>query len=162
MKQKLIDLCRERDKPFGMIVRKLDYPSGASVAELRNMATVMAQSGANTRLVTLPILVYRVYPDGKEEMVRSVRFRGLSTRSFLDIIAASDENYVFDFVDSNAPFALMGGGSFINGAAVIAPAVLFEELEFEPVREETMKPPVVPPPILSGESLTVQRSEARP
>jgi hypothetical protein len=146
LKKKLLDLCRERSKPYGMLVRKLDYPSSASVDELRRLA----QSSGNQRPVSLPLLVYKVYPDGREELVRSLRFHGVSTRSFKDILAASDESYVFDFVDSNAPFALMGAGSFTTSASVIAPSLLFDELELEPVQEETPKPPIVPPPPLSG------------
>jgi len=152
MKKKLIDLCRERNKPYGILIRKMDFPSSASIGELRRMAALSAQSGGNSRLTTLPLLVYRVYPDGREELVRSLRFRDLSTRSFKDILAASDENYVFDFIDSNAPFALMGAGSFIVSASVIAPAVLFDDLELEPIQEEVAKPPIVPPPPLTGES----------
>jgi TldD protein len=146
LKKKLMDLCRERSKPYGMLVRKLDYPSSASVDQLRRLA----QSSGNQRPVSMPLLVYRVYPDGREELVRSLRFHGVSTRSFKDILAASDESYVFDFVDSNAPFALMGAGSFTTSASVIAPALLFDELELEPVQEETPKPPIVPPPPLGG------------
>jgi TldD protein len=149
MKQKLIQMCRDQNKPYGMLVRKLDYPSSASGEEFRRMATAMAQSGGNTRPVSLPLLVYRVYPDGREELVRDVRFRGLSTKSFRDILSASDETTVFDYIDSNAPFALMGAGTFVTTVSVIAPAVLFEELEFEPVQEDTAKPPIVPPPPVS-------------
>jgi hypothetical protein len=144
LKKKLMDLCRERSKPYGMLVRKLDYPASASVDELRRMA----QSSGSQRPVSVPLLVYRVYPDGREELVRSLRFHGVSTRSFKDILAASDESYVFDFIDSNAPFALMGAGSFTTSASVIAPSILFDELELEPVQEETPKPPIVPPPPL--------------
>ena len=93
-----------------------------------------------------PLLAYKVYPDGREELVRGLFFHGVSTRSFKDIAAASDENFVFDLIDSNAPFALVGAGSFTTTASVIAPAVLFEELELEPAKEETPKPPIVPPP----------------
>src|SRR5260370_36985990 len=105
-----------------------------------------------------------------EELVRGVRFRGLSTPSFKDIVAASDESYVFAFIDSNAPFALMGAGSFITNASVIAPAVLFDELELEPIQEDLPRPPIVPAPPLSRapalrhtHSLTVvaQRTERR-
>jgi len=134
----------------------LDYPSSASVDELRRLA----QSGGNTRPVSLPLLVYRVYPDGREELVRSLRFRGVSTRSLKDIVAASDENYVFDFIDSNAPFALMGAGSFTTSASVIAPSLLFDELELEPVQEETPKLPIVAPPTLGTES-SKQKAESR-
>jgi hypothetical protein len=84
--------------------------------------------------------------------VRGLFFQGTSIRSFKDIVAASDENYVFDLIDSNAPFALVGAGSFTTTASVISPAVLFEELELEPAKEENPKPPIVPPPALTGQA----------
>lgn len=161
MKKKLIDLCRERNKPYGLLVRKMDFPSSASIAELRRMAgSPRGENGANLPRAALPLLVYRVYPDGREELLRSLRFEELNTRSLRDIVAASDENYVFDFIDSNAPFALMGGGSFITNTSVIAPAVLFEELELAPVQEEIQKPPIVPPPPLESENS--RRAARRP
>ncbi len=149
LKKKLIELCRQRNKPYAILIRKMDYPSSGSIDELRRMSASVAQSGGGTRPVIMPLLIYRVYPDGREELVRGLRFRGLSTRSLKDITAASDENYVFDFMDSPVPFALMGAGNFVTNASVIAPAILFDELELEPVQEDLPKPPIVPPPPLS-------------
>ncbi|MGI8744362.1 MAG: metallopeptidase TldD-related protein [Bryobacteraceae bacterium] len=150
LKKKLIDLCRARNKPYGMLVRKLDYPSSASIAELQKSSSAMAQSGGGTRPVSLPLLVYRVYPDGREELVRGLRFRGLSTRSFKDISGASEDSQVFNFMDSPYPFALMGVGGFVANSSVIAPGLLFEELEFEPTQEDLPKLPIVPPPSMAG------------
>ncbi len=148
MKKKLIDLCRAGNKPYGILIRKLDYPSTASIEELGQVA----QAAGGSHAVVPPLLAYKIYPDGREELVRGLLFHGVSTRSLKDIVAASDENYVFDLIDSNAPFALVGAGTFTTTAAVIAPAVLFEELELEPAKEETLKPPIVPPPALTGAS----------
>ncbi len=146
LKKKLIEMIKQRNKPYGMLVRKLDYPSGMSVDELRRATTAMAQSGGGTRPVAPPVLVFRVYPDGREELVRGLRFRGVSTRSFRDIAAAGSDNFVFNFLDSQLPFALMGAGGFISNASVVAPAVLFEELELERTQDDLPKLPVVPPP----------------
>ena len=146
MKKKLIDLCRSGNKPYGILIRKLDYPSTGSIAEWQQMA----QASDGDRLMVPPLLAYKVYPDGREELVRGLLFHGVSARSFKDIVAVSDENYVFDLIDSNAPFALVGAGSFTTTSSIIAPAVLFEELELEPKKEETPKPPIVPPPTLTG------------
>ena len=148
LKKKLIDLCRQANKPYGILIRKLDYPSTASLDELQQVG----QASGGTHPVVLPLLAYRIYPDGREELVRGLFFHGASVRSFKDIVAASDENYVFDMIDSNAPFALVGAGSFTTTASVIAPAVLFEEMELEPAKEETPKPPIVPPPTLTSQS----------
>jgi TldD protein len=144
MKKKLIDMCKERNKPYGIIVRKLDWPSAATLDELRREMSSMAMSG--NRPVSIPLLVYRVDVDGKEELIRGVRFRGLSTRSFKDIVAASDQPYVYNFMDSLAPFAVVGGAGFITNSTVVAPAVLFDDLELEQILDETPNPPIVPPP----------------
>jgi len=148
MKQRLIQMCHDRNKPYGILIRQLDYPSSASIPELRRLL----QAAGSDRPVAPPLLAYKVYPDGREELLRGVRFRDVSTRSLKDIAAVSDESYVFGLIDSDAPFALMGAGSFITTASVIAPAVLFDELELEPVQEEVPKPPIVPAPPLSGQS----------
>lgn len=149
LKKKLIELCKQRNKPYGIIVRKLDWPSSASIEELRRELSGMAMSGGGSRPVSLPLLVYRVDTDGKEELVRGVRFRGLSTRSFKDIIAASDQPYIYNYMDSTAPFALMGAGGFVTNSTIIAPSVLFEEVELEQILDEMPKLPIVPPPPVS-------------
>lgn len=154
MKKKLIDMCRQANKPYGILIRKLDYPSTASISELERVF----QAGGGSRAVVPPLLAYKVYPDGREELVRGLLFRDVSTRAFKDIVAASDENYVFDMIDSNAPFALVGGGTFITTSSIIAPAILFEEMELEPQKDETPKPPIVPPPPLMGQPSTTARA----
>jgi hypothetical protein len=138
LKQKLIDMSKERNKPYGILIRKLDSPGSAS----------------GPHGVASPLLAYRVYPDGREELVRSLQFHGVSTRSFKDIVSASDENYVLDLIDSNPR------GNFISTASVIAPAVLFEELELAPIEEETPKPPIVPPPTLGVTPPTAAGAQA--
>jgi hypothetical protein len=90
--------------------------------------------------------VYRVYPDGREELVRGLRFRGVSTRALRDILGASKETALFDFVNNSFPMAMVGGPGYMAPTAVVAPALLFDEIEFERPQEQLPKPPVVPPP----------------
>jgi TldD protein len=144
LKAKLIELCRQRNKPYGMLVRKMDFPSSAAIAEARGL--LAASQSAGGRPVSSPILVYRVYQDGREELVRGLRFRGLDTRSLKDILAASSEQYAFDFLDNTAPFALTGGAAFVSEASVVAPAILIDDLEMDRAGQAFEKPPLVPPP----------------
>jgi hypothetical protein len=139
-------MLKDRDKPFGMLVRRLDYPFSSTGGDLQQLMASAAQSGGSARPASPPILLYRVYPDGREELVRGLRFRGVSTRSLRDIVAASTETALFDFVNNGAPLAFLGAGGLIAPAAVIAPGLLFEELELERPEEQLQKPPIVPPP----------------
>jgi len=142
LKKKLIELCKARNKPYGMIVRKMDFPSSAAASEVRQLLS--GQQGGQP--VSLPILVYKIYPDGHEELVRGLRFRGLNARSLKDILAAGDDSAAFEFLDNTAPFALMGGGGFTAETCVVAPSILIDDLELHPVEEEQPKLPLVPAP----------------
>jgi TldD protein len=141
LKTKLIEMVKQRGKSFGYMVRKMDFPSTASMDELGRMNN-------NGGLVAKPLLLYRVYPDGREELVRGMRFRGLGLRSMKDIAFASKESYRQDIMGSPAPLSLTGAGGFVTSCSIIAPALLFEDLELEPIREETPRVPLVEPPSL--------------
>ena len=90
----------------------------------------------------------QVYPDGREELVRGLRFRGFNARSLKDILAAGDDITTFEFLDNAAPFALMGGAGYVTNATVVAPSILIDDLELHPLEDELPKLPVVPAPEL--------------
>jgi hypothetical protein len=146
LKRKMIEICKTRSKPYGILIRKMDFPSSAPFDELRRLLAGSANSGGSAKPVSIPILAYRVYPDGREELVRGLRFRGFNARAFKDILAASDESFVFEFLDNGAPMALMGAGNTIAQSCVIAPSLLIDDLEMERMEEEFPKIPIVPPP----------------
>jgi TldD protein len=146
LRKQLIDLCKKRGKPYGILIRKLDYPSSMSIPEFQALATGSMQGGGGSRPLSPPVLAYRVYPDGHEELVRGLRFRGFSSRLLRDITAASDDAYVFNFVNNGLPFALIGAGGYVAPSTIVSPAVLFDEIELERPQEERSKPPVVPSP----------------
>jgi len=149
LRERLLDLCRRRNKPYGLLIRKLDFPTSASLNELRHLAAIAGQRGGGS-LVSPPLLVYRLYPDGREELVRGLQFSRLSARSLRDILAASDETHRFDFMGNRAPLSMMGAGGFVTTCTVVAPSVLFDELELERLEAELPVLPVVPPPPLDG------------
>jgi len=146
LKTRLIQMCKERDKPYGLLIRKLDFPFVGSGAEIQTLQNASANSGGSVRPVSPPILMYRVYPDGHEELVRGMRFRGLSTRSLRDILAASTETTVFDYINNGAPLARSGVGGYIALTSVISPGLLFDELEVDQLQNTLQKPALVPPP----------------
>lgn len=149
LKARMIDMLKQRDKQFGFIVRKMDFPSTASGNEVRRLISGAARSGG-ARPVSLPLRIYRVYIDGHEEMVRGLRFRALNVRSLKDIVAAADDVNVFSYPENGQPFALMGAGSETAETSVIAPSLLIDDLELVRVEDEQPKLPLVPAPELSS------------
>ena len=82
-----------------------------------------------------PLVMYKVYPDGKEEQVRGVQIARIDLRSFKDVLAFGDQLYV-----SNS-------GRGTQGRTVAAPAMLFEELDLAKIDEDFDKPPILPAPV---------------
>jgi TldD protein len=146
LKKRLIQMTADRGKPYGLLVRKLNYPYAGTRDDLAVLAQASRQSGGSTEPLSPPILIYRVYPDGREELVRGLRFRGASTRMLRDIVAASQETAVFEFVNNSAPLAYLGYGGYVAATSVVAPGLLFEEMELELPQEPLQKRAIVPPP----------------
>jgi len=112
LKKKLIEICKQDNKPFGYYVETL---AGAS-----------------------PRLLYRVYADGHQELVRGAAFDELDTRTLRnDLIAVGNDPLV-----SNRQGAVP--------ATVISPSVLFDELEVKRSTRQNNKLPEYPPPALSS------------
>jgi predicted Zn-dependent protease len=143
LEKKLIELVKARGLAYGVVVRKMDYPSTASLDELRRMFNT-ADSAAHP--VSSPVLVYKVYPDGREELVRGLRFHELNARSLKDILVAGDDSTAFDYLDNGAPLALVGAGSYTTESCVVAPSIIIDDVELQPMGEELPKLPVAPPP----------------
>jgi hypothetical protein len=144
LKKKLIDLIQQRGLPYGMIVRKMDFPSSASIDEARKI--LAAGGGGSAKPLSIPLYAYRLYPDGREELVRGERFKGVNARSLKDILAAGDDSVTFNYLDNGAPFALLGYGSGAAEVTVVAPSVLVDDLELSKVDDELPKLPIVPSP----------------
>jgi len=148
LKKQLIQICQARNQAYGILVRKLDFPSTAPVDELRRLMAANARDGnGGSHPVSLPILIYKVDKDGKEQLIRGVRFRELNVRSLRDIRAAGDDLNVLDYLENGAPMALRGAGSYAAEASVVAPSLLVDDLEVRKLDDELPKLPIVPSPL---------------
>jgi hypothetical protein len=150
LKKQLLEICKARNQAYGIIVRKMDFPSSASIDELRRFMAANSRDGSGSHPFSLPVLIYKVSLDGKEELIRGVRFRELNGRSLRDIRAAGNDNTVFDYLDNGAPLALMGAGAYAAESSIIAPSVLLDDVELRKLDDELPKLPVVPSPLVAG------------
>jgi hypothetical protein len=82
-----------------------------------------------------PLEMYKVYPDGREELVRGGEAPNIDLRAFKRILAVGDEPYVLNYASSQAAMT------------IAAPALLFEELDINPIDRDFDKPPYLPAPL---------------
>lgn len=117
LKQELLDAVADEGLDFGVRVASL----GAV--------------GDGGRGGTNPLLMYRVYPDGREELVRGAEIARLDFKAFKRIMAAGDTPFV-----RNTSYGLLG-------QTVAVPALLFEELDLAKIDRDFDKPPILPTPL---------------
>ncbi len=147
IRKKMIDLCQQRGLTYAIVVKKMDFPSTAALDEARKM---IAGAGAGRSAVSQPLYVYKLFLDGHEELIRGVRLRGLNARSLKDILVAGNDSATLNYIENNAPFALLGFGASSAAVSVVAPSVLIDDLELTKIDDELPKLPIVQSPALSA------------
>ena len=149
LKARLIEKAKAAGLAYGIVIRRIDFPSTADFEQLQTMARQLQKSGFS-RTLNAPLVAARVYPDGREEPVCGLRFQDFSAKELRDLEAASDTPYVLNYLNNGSSFNLAGAGSNITTSTVVSPSLLFTSLDLDPVQEEPGKPPIVPPPPASG------------
>ena len=122
----LLAEIKRQGKPYGFIVEDL---SGGFT---------MTDTGMPQVFKLEPKYVYRVYPDGRKEIIRGADLVGTPLVSFAQILAAANDDDIFN--------GSCGAESGWVPVSAIAPRVLFKTLEFEHTAKSAVKPPVLPPP----------------
>lgn len=126
LEKMLLAEIKRQGKPYGFIVEDL---SGGFT---------MTDTGMPQVFKLEPKYVYRVYPDGRKEIIRGADLVGTPLVSFAQILAAANDDDIFN--------GSCGAESGWVPVSAIAPSVLFKTLEFEHTAKSAVKPPVLPPP----------------
>jgi predicted Zn-dependent protease len=123
LRAKFIDMIKQRNRPFGIVVRRL-----------RNANNVE--------------LAYKVFPDGHEELVRSLQFVGMNAGAFKDIVAVSKEiNFLtvsYRPQQNGNPGMNVAGDSeeSFTPVSLAVPSLLFEDATMRRIRAVAPNPPV--------------------
>ena len=77
------------------------------------------------------IEAYKVYPDGREELVRNLKVNGLTLASFKDITAATEADFVYTAPFRPKRISPSRIANFIPGqllVTVATPSLLFDDM----------------------------------
>lgn len=130
LRQQLIAEIKRQGKPYGYYFQ--DITGGF---------TTTGRQGFQAFKV-IPLVVYRVYPDGKEELVRGADLVGTPLASFSKIIAAGDKLDVFN--------GYCGAESGSVPVSAVSPALLISEIEIQKKDASRDRPPLLPAPPTGG------------
>ena len=127
LREKFIEEIKKQRKPYGLYFD--DIQGGFTLTE-----RALPQA-----FQVLPVMVYRVYPDGRpDELVRGVDIVGTPLLSLNTILLTGDTLQVFN--------GICGAESGQIPVSAAAPAMLFSEIEVQKKAKGTQRPPILPPP----------------
>jgi len=127
LRGKLIEEVKKQGKPYGLYFEDIEGGFTLTTRQLPQSYQV------------IPILVWRVYPDGRpDELVRGVDIVGTPLLSLNNIMLTGDAPQVFNGV--------CGAESGQVPVSASAPAMLFSEVEVQKKQRGTARPPILPPP----------------
>ena len=127
LKARFLAAIKAEGKPFGL---RFDAIEGGF--------TFTGRFLPNAFNVT-PLLVYRIYPDGREELVRGVDLIGTPLTTFSRIVAADDQIDVFN--------GHCGAESGSVPVAAASPSVLVSQIEVQKKAASQDRLPVLPAPV---------------
>jgi predicted Zn-dependent protease len=128
LKQSLIDEVKRQKKPYGLFVKKI--LSGETQTEAANFQVFKGK----------PIYIYKVYPDGREELVRGVEFVGTPLSMISKVIATGRDDRVIN--------GFCGAESGFIPVTSVTPSVLLSEVELQAASQTRLRPPILTPPPL--------------
>ncbi|HKM89396.1 MAG TPA: metallopeptidase TldD-related protein, partial [Candidatus Acidoferrales bacterium] len=142
LRKMLIEEVKRQNKPFGLLID--DIAGGFT----------FTGRGQPQAFQVNPLVVYRVYPDGRpDELVRGVDIVGTPLVSLTKILATGDKPEVFN--------GYCGAESGSVPVAAVSPAILMSELEVQKKVSSTDRPPILPPPAHDPQAAS-QTAEVRP
>ncbi len=126
LKQQLVDLIQQESKPFGL-----------KFVDIQGGFTMTGRTIPNAFNV-LPIKVYKVFPDGKEELVRGVDLIGTPLTAFSKVLAADNSVGVF-----NGTCGAESGGVPVAAAS---PGLLVSQIEVQKKDKSQERAPILSAP----------------
>lgn len=141
LKQLLVDRLREEGKEYGLYFQ-----------DIQGGFTFTGRTMPNAFNV-LPIMVYRIYPGGREELVRGVDLIGTPLTAFSKVEAASDEIAVF-----NGTCGAESGGVPVSA---VSPEILVSQVEVQKKAKSQDTLPLLSPPPATAPPHTVRWETVR-
>ncbi|MFN9151740.1 MAG: metallopeptidase TldD-related protein [Bacteroidota bacterium] len=145
MKKRLLKLVKDRDLPYGIVVRTAMDQNLLFTGVIRQLGNELPVGQGEGKLGLLE--TYRVYPDGREELIRGVEAAGIAPALFKDILAVSKSTTVHNFLaPAVIPSFITGGSSYLI-STIHTPDLLLEDVEIRPLEGDMPKPPAMASPM---------------
>jgi PmbA/TldA metallopeptidase C-terminal domain len=146
LRKELLRRAKDRGLDYAIVVRRV---GGGAAASFMKMAMRMAQQGGQGGGSLAE--VYKLYPDGHEELVQGVEIAELTPVAFKDIVAVGDAPIVFtdEFIPRLGALFSMGlsASADVPLVSCVVPAMLFDDISLVKSQGPFPNPPISPSPL---------------
>jgi TldD protein len=155
LEQRLVAAAQAEGLKYGIVIKRFDDAAVTAVPEFSRRELVAMIKSTDQQLPPPAILAYKVYPNGKQELIRGVQLAEVPIRAWKDVIGVSKEVTVYNFLastESQLQLKLSGGtddGFVPSGgieSAIITPDLLLKEIDLSGSRAGERPLPVLPKP----------------
>ncbi len=140
---------------YGIVIKRFDDAAVTGAPEFTRRELVQMIKTVDPQLPPPSVVAYRVYPNGKQELVRGVQLAEVPIRAWKDVLAVSKESTVYNFLSSDQhqlALRLTGGtdeGFVPSGgieSSIITPDLLLKEIDITGNLTTVRPTPTVPKP----------------
>jgi len=152
---KLVAAAKADGLKYGLVIKRFDDAAITGAPEFTRRELVQMIKTVDPQLPPPAAVAYRVYPNGKQELVRGVQLTDVPIRAWKDVLATSKETTVYNFLASDQPqlaLRLTGGtddGFVPSGgieSSIITPDLLLKEIDITGNLTAVRPPPSVGKP----------------
>lgn len=149
LKQQLIQLAKDRGLEFAVIVRKIANPTDQFSRPRSRMIVFSGGPGAQSVQISPVVEAVKVFPDGREELLRNIEISGFTTAAFRDLVGMSSETFTHTAQYRPTRITPFLGGAIATGKVLATyklGALLFEDILLQQPAGEIPKLPFVAHP----------------
>ncbi|MCP4589762.1 MAG: hypothetical protein GY842_03375 [bacterium] len=130
--QEMLEACADEGLEYGIRIAALGRIGGGGGSG--------GYGGYSRGGGMVPLEMYKVYPDGREELVRGMELGSIDLKAFKRILALGDTTHV------------RNTASWSGSRTVCGPAMVFEEVDLAKADRDFDKPPILPSPLARADA----------
>jgi TldD protein len=159
LEARVAQLAKSEGLKFGLIIKRFDDAAVTGAPEFTRRELIQMIKSTDPVLPPPVLVAYRVYPNGKQELVRGAQLTEVPIRAWKDVLGTSTEVTVYNFLnasDSQLALRLSGGtddGFVPSGgieSSIITPDLLLKEIDVTTSTYGVRPTPSVPKPMAAA------------
>jgi len=144
IKEKMIKMINDRELPYGIIVKRIQNQNIMFTGLYRlTYGAFDFPRGLGRMMINE---AYKIFPDGREELIRGSQIANLTPQSFRDIMYVGNTHYVLNYLAPAVVSSFISGGKSYIPVSIAAFDLLFEDAEIRSPEGDFTKPPFVARP----------------